>query len=93
MRATLKVGPVFTQDPTKVGTPLAGSRESLSSAMPISGSSRCQRHRIPLFAHPFWPILCCGGQGVAGTSAGSGVWQALTRLRVSELPREVPAEG
>jgi tRNA(Ile)-lysidine synthase len=59
-----------------------------------------QRRRIPSWRRPFWPILCCGDKilwardfGPAaehGKQSGSG---ARFRLRVVELPREVPAEG
>jgi tRNA(Ile)-lysidine synthase len=57
-----------------------------------------QRQRIPSWRRPFWPILCCGDKIVwvrdfgpaaeYGRHSGSGA-----RLRVIELPWEVPVEG
>jgi tRNA(Ile)-lysidine synthetase-like protein len=59
-----------------------------------------QRQRIPSWRRPFWPILCCGDKilwarefGPAaeyGKHSGRG---AQFRLRVIELPREIPPEG
>ncbi|MGH9647925.1 MAG: tRNA lysidine(34) synthetase TilS [Bryobacteraceae bacterium] len=59
-----------------------------------------QRQRIPSWRRPFWPILCCGDKilwardfGPAAEYGKRSGRRAQFRLRVTELPREVPAEG
>jgi len=59
-----------------------------------------QRQRVPSWQRPFWPILCWGDKILWARDFGPAAEygerlnsQARFRLRVVEVPVEVPAEG
>jgi len=59
-----------------------------------------QRQRVPSWRRPFWPILCWGDKILWARDFGPAAEygerlnsQARFRLRVVEVPVEVPAEG
>ena len=58
-----------------------------------------QRQRIPSWRRPFWPILCSGDKILWARDFGPAADHAKRssgaqfRLRVREVPRDVPAEG